>query len=678
MRKYLVGAICCGILLFGGCFEDSGTNPTDSTSPAVTIVSPTDGVTVGVGSVLIQAQATDNVGVAKVEFYDGVTKIGEDATATTGNVYDVSWTATAGSHILKAVASDAAGNMDRDSITVTVSGSGGPTYHAGLIQHSETWYPSGNPHIITADIAIEDAVNSPILTIMPGCLVQFAGDFEIFCGYEASGAIVAEGKADSLIVFTTTSNPKTPGSWKSISFFEHSTTATSLKYCTIEYGGSYANNGELFVADVAIKINYCTVRRSLSSGIVFFGDNGRAAQFTNNSVNECGGHAIEIEPGQVRTLGSGNTFTGNADNDILVRAGVITATGTWLNHGIPYLIGGDVGVDHETNNPILTIAPGCVIKFGGDYEFYCAYYFPGAIVAEGTTLLPITFTTNSNPPSAGSWKAVKVYEMATTTTSFNHCVFEYGGSEDCNLGVYNAAAKVNNCIIRYSGSDGVLGGGLEASSGHFTQFTGNTISNSAGHAVNIGPNYVRTLGTGNTYTSNTYNDILVRGGFVQTTGTWLNQGVPYNISESVEVSDEGGSSPILTIASGITIKMQANTEFVVGYWWPGGLIADGTADTIWFTSASPSPAGGDWKSVSFYEHAIDGTSKLKNCVVEYAGNDLGNIVVTNSVPEITGCTIRNSQSWGIWLEGPPNPDASELEANNTFSDNPSGNVRVPE
>jgi hypothetical protein len=678
MRKYLAGAVCCTILLLGGCSDNKTTNPSDSTPPAVTIVTPTNGATVGVGTVTIQAQATDNVGVTKVEFYDGTTKIGEDATASAGNNYDVSWTSIAGSHMLKAVALDAAGNMDRDSITVTASGTGGPTYHSGLIQHSETWYPIGNPHIITADLIIEDATNSPILTIMPGCLVQFAGDFEIWCGYDASGAIVAEGKADSLIVFTTTSNPKTPGSWKSLSFFANSTSATSLKYCTIEYGGSYANNGELFVADVAIKINYCTVRKSLSSGIVFFGDNGRAAQFTNNSVNECGGHAIEIEPGQVRTLGSGNTFSSNTDNDILVRAGVITTTGTWLNQGIPYLLAGDVGVDHETNSPILTIAPGCVIKFGGDYEFYCAYYFPGAIVAEGTALLPITFTTNANPPSAGSWKAVKVYEKATASTSFNYCTFEYGGSEDCNLGVYNGAAKVTNCIIRHSGSDGVLGGGLEASSGHFTQFTGNTISNSAGHAISIGPNYVRTLGTGNTYTANTYNDILIRGGAVLMTGTWLNQGVPYNISENVAVENEDGSSPILTIAPGTTIKMQADVEFWVGYYWPGGLIADGTLGQITFTSASPSPSGGDWKSLSFYIYAIDGSSKLKNCVVEYAGNDLGNIVVSNSVPEITGCTIRHSQAWGVYLEGPPYPDASEIEANNTFSDNPSGDVRVPE
>jgi hypothetical protein len=675
MRKYLVSAFCCSIiLLLAGCSDDKTTSPNDATSPSVTIVTPASGATVGVGTVAIQAQATDNVGVTKVEFYDGATKIGEDATASTGNVYDVSWTSTAGSHMLKAVASDAAGNTDRDSITVIASGVGGPTYHQGLIQQSETWYPIGNPHIITGDLIIEDATNSPILTIMPGCLVQFAGDYEIFCGYEYSGAIVAEGKADSLILFTTTSNPKTPGSWKSISFFANSTSATSLKYCTIEYGGSYANNGELFVADVAIKINYCTVRTSLSSGIVFYGDDGRAAQFTNNSVNECAGHAIEIEPGQVRTLGSGNTFTGNTDNNILVRAGVVTTTGTWLNHGIPYLLGGSVGVDHETNNPVLTIAPGCVIKFGGDYEFYCAYYYPGAIVAEGTALLPITFTTNANPPLAGTWKAVKAYEKATTAASFNYCTFEYGGSEDCGLGVYNAAAEITNCAIRYGGSDGVLASGT----GYFTQFTGNTISNCAGHAINIGPEYVRTLGAGNTYTANTYNDILIRGGAVKTTGTWLNQGVPYNISESVAVEDEEGSSPILTIAPGITIKMQANTEFWVGYYWAGGLIADGTLGEITFTSASPSPSAGDWKSLSFYIFAIDGSSKLKNCVVEYAGNDLGNIVVDNSVPEITGCTIRHSQAWGVWLEGPPYPDASEIESNNTFSDNPSGNVRVPE
>jgi len=676
MRKYLAGAVCCSILLLAGCSKDKTTNPSDTTSPSVTIVAPTNGATVGIGTVPIQAHATDNVGVTKVEFYDGATKIGEDATASTGNVYDVSWTSTAGSHLLKAIAWDAAGNKARDSITVTAGGTAGPTYHHGQIQQSETWYPIGNPHVITADVNVGDAANSPILTIMPGCIVQFQGDYELYCGYSASGAIVAEGKADSVIQFTTTSNPKTPGSWRSVAAYQYSTTATSLKYCTFEYGGSNSGMGALHVADVAVKINYCTVTYSGTSGITFLGSNGRPSQFTNNTVSHCAAHAIEIGAELVRTLGAGNTFLGNTNNDILVRGGIVSTTCTWLNQGAPYLATGEIGVEDATNSPTLTIAPGCVIKFANDDEFYCGYASSGAIVAEGTALLPIVFTTNTNPPTTGSWKAVKLYPHSTSATSFNYCTFAYGGSQEDNGGIYieNVATKLTNCTVNQSGHDGVYVSGT----GHFSQFTGNTVSNCLGHAITIAPEYIRTLGSSNTYSGNTHNDIFAKGSsYVTTTGTWLNQGAPYLLAQDISIGD-ATNSPVLTIAPGTTIKAQSDVEFYVGYYAPGGLIADGTSGQITFTSSSTSPSAGDWKSVSFYNLAIDGSSKLKNCVIEYAGSNYGNVYVTDALPEITGCTIRHSLAWGIYLDGSVYPDAAALESNNTFSDNPSGNVRAPE
>jgi hypothetical protein len=666
MKRYLALALCAGVLVFAACDLISSAKPT------VTFVYPANGATIGVGIITIKVVATDDNGVADVEFFDGTTSIGTDDSAT-ADTFTMAWTSTAGAHTLKAVATNDDGKTGEKSITVTVSGGGGPTYHSGTISASETWYPAGNPHIITGDVSVQDDDNSPILTIMPGCLVEFQGNYELYTGYTEAGAIVAEGKADSTILFTTTASPKTPGSWASVGIYYRATSATSFKYCTFEYGGSSAGYGTFFVNDAAVKFANNTVRYSGSDGAKCSGT-GHFSEFVANTFSNNEGHALEVDPDYVGLLGGSNTFIANANNDILVRGGDVTSTATWLNQGVPYVLGGDISVQDASNSPVLTIAPGCSLKFNGDYEFYTGYTQPGAIVAEGTAAAPIVFSTTANPKTPGSWSSVGVYYRSTSATSFDYCTFEYGGSS-AGYGAFfvkDASAKVQHCTITQSASDGVMTNG----DGRFAAFTGNTISSCGSHAVEMGnPEYVRTLGSGNIYSGNTNNDILVHNGTMTTTGTWLNQGVSYTLAGDVKVED-ASNSPVLTIAPGTTVKLQADVELYCGYNQPGGIIADGTSGEITFTSSVPSPSRGDWASISFYYRAVS-SSLLKNCRIEYGGSSYGNIYIQNSTPTITGCNIAHSGAWGIYLNGTTFPDPGTLESANTFSDNLSGNVRIP-
>jgi hypothetical protein len=98
-----------------------GAPPPDTTPPTVTVTAPAGGATVS-GSVNVTASASDNVGVVGVQFQlDGANLGAEDTTSP----YAVSWdtsTAPSGSHVLVAVARDAAGNRTTSAaITVTVS-----------------------------------------------------------------------------------------------------------------------------------------------------------------------------------------------------------------------------------------------------------------------------------------------------------------------------------------------------------------------------------------------------------------------------------------------------------------------------------------------------------------------------------------------------------------------------
>lgn len=93
--------------------------PADTTDPTVSITAPTDSTTVS-GTINITANASDNVGVTRVEFYRGATLLGTDNSSP----YSYSWDTTAvadGAYALTARAYDAADNNATSSaITVTV------------------------------------------------------------------------------------------------------------------------------------------------------------------------------------------------------------------------------------------------------------------------------------------------------------------------------------------------------------------------------------------------------------------------------------------------------------------------------------------------------------------------------------------------------------------------------
>ena len=99
---------------------DQTVNKLDETPPIVTVTAPTDGGVV-FGTVGIAASATDNMKVAGVTFFVDDNALGPENTVAP---YEATWWTTGttnGSHLLKAVARDGAGNQSSSSIMVTVS-----------------------------------------------------------------------------------------------------------------------------------------------------------------------------------------------------------------------------------------------------------------------------------------------------------------------------------------------------------------------------------------------------------------------------------------------------------------------------------------------------------------------------------------------------------------------------
>ena len=91
-------------------------NPPDTTAPTVTISSPASGTTYTTAqTVVILASASDNVGVTKVDFYDGTSLIDSVPTAPYAHGWAIT-SANNGTHNWTARAYDAAGNVNTSSV----------------------------------------------------------------------------------------------------------------------------------------------------------------------------------------------------------------------------------------------------------------------------------------------------------------------------------------------------------------------------------------------------------------------------------------------------------------------------------------------------------------------------------------------------------------------------------
>jgi hypothetical protein len=110
----------------------AATSPCDTVAPTVGITSPAAGATVS-GITPLAADASDNTGVAGVQFrVDGALVGAEDTTAPYGLDWNTSTYAN-GDHTITATARDVSGNVTQSSpVTVTVANTG-PTFPPSLV-----------------------------------------------------------------------------------------------------------------------------------------------------------------------------------------------------------------------------------------------------------------------------------------------------------------------------------------------------------------------------------------------------------------------------------------------------------------------------------------------------------------------------------------------------------------
>src|SRR5258706_14194441 len=76
-------------------------------------------------------------------------------------------------------------------------------------------------------------------------------------------------------------------------------------------------------------------------------------------------------------------------------SGTISSNAHWTTAGSPYIITGNLYVQ-AANTPVLTIDPGVQVLSNSGFGLIIGSSAPGALIANGTSSQPITFSANGS------------------------------------------------------------------------------------------------------------------------------------------------------------------------------------------------------------------------------------------------------------------------------------------
>jgi hypothetical protein len=533
------------------------------------------------------------------------------------------------------------------------------------------WSPDNGSITINGTLTVRGAR----LIILPGTILRFSTDAAMVIDGQNS-ELTAMGEADKPIIFTSSASNPQPGDWRGIRFTNKINTNTILKYCGIQYAGSNASYGSVYLNDASLTIENTTILDSKTHAVVKV--SAGFQNFNNNLIDRCQGLAIKTQPDFAHTIGENNVI--NPQSVIEVAGGVFSLNAaTWRRQTTPYVLDGELRI-RGSNNPTLTIEKGASIlmKSGGRISVSVSNNY-GSLIAVGCADTLITFSSFSNTPQPGDWNYIQFNEGATGCI-LEYCNIEYGGGNN-SWGMIdidgNALVSIKNSIIGKSQNFPIQARKERG----FVEFSGNTISSGTGHAMNIHGLHVHTIGPDNIFETPENSGIQVTGAAsnsinLVSNAIWDAQNAPYIIEDQIRIR----SNATLTIAPGAELRFIAGKYLEVGYLDNGRLIAVGTEEEkIIFTSASPAPQQGDWGSIRFTGYALEG-SILDHCVISYGGSSSswqGNITVDpcgQGNPVIRNSEISNSKYFGIFLKRISSDYGDPLLENNIFVDNNSGDI----
>lgn len=327
-----------------------------------------------------------------------------------------------------------------------------------------TWPKKEFPYLISGDLSIGSAAGS-VLTLQPGVVLKMisgrvlVGDTD----WEATkGTLIAVGTVAEPILFTSASATPAPANWDGV-YFRAGNQGSKMKYCTLEYGGSWGYNysdiGMLQVQFTSVDVSYCTFKHAKTCA-VYLNETSKFDNFDYNTINvgeEADG--VNLPPNAVHTLGLHNTITAKRE---IVTSGYFTLpSATWPKLAYPYH-SEFISVGSNQNPAWLTLAPGVEIRFTGSGFYIGMGQYSngtGGLKAIGTQAEPIVFTSANDSKAPGDWGKLEFNKGTLAGTIAQYVIVDYAGSTAGYGSVYvdeTNAPSILNCTIRNSKTYGMV------------------------------------------------------------------------------------------------------------------------------------------------------------------------------------------------------------------------------
>jgi hypothetical protein len=491
----------------------------------------------------------------------------------------------------------------------------------GRLEESCTWTRQAMPIFVMANISFY-GTGTPTVVMPYGTVLEFNAQTNFSIGNTGSSSLGAILRATGV---TFRGQEPSSGYWNGLTFNIFGGNSL-LSGCVVRDAG-YNNTNAVTLNVPSVTITGSWIYNCAAKGIYVAATS--YPSLSGNMVAACGSYPLSMPADNVRMLGEGNSFTGNAIDRVEVRAENITASGTWRNPGVPYYLTGNITVSGSAN-PHLVIQPGSVIMLPDQTTLTIgsssSSSLRGSIEATGVTF------TRSAIDAIPSGLVFQPW-VNTGMNLFTDCTFEYYRHPTNNYAIYvnNSDPAFESCTFRYNLGDVIVGTTNARPVINNCSFLSN-----GGYPARISASsFDVASGTGNIFSGNNPDRILLTGGILGQNYTWNNPSVPVEVSSDIDVY--GTSNPILKINSGLELLFRSGVGMYVGNSstssLPGGIQADGAI----FSALSG--AMGGWEGLRLLRY-LNPASYLRNCVLEYAGGN-GNLGLNyTTIPVVEECVIR--------------------------------------
>ncbi|MCA9689958.1 MAG: hypothetical protein R3A51_21750 [Nannocystaceae bacterium] len=292
----------------------------------------------------------------------------------------------------------------------------------------------------------------------------------------------------------------------------------------------------------------------------------------------------------------------------------------------------------------LTLEPGVTLAFEPDAGLVLGTGEKARLVIAGTAEAPVLLTA-AEGSAPGSWPGIWLYPGAEGSR-IEHAVIERAGHVERSA-VHVEAAKV---IIEHTRLRAIAGLAVHVSGdGSLERFDHNAVEDYRAPVVMLmPPDSAAAIGPDNELPAGATVNLL--RGFVRESGRWRDIGAPFVVDDLIDVAGHEGAPAVLSIDPGVELRFGSVGYINVGYYKPGEIRAEGTADApVRFTSATTREPGA-WKGVRLYRHA---RGVFRHAIFEYGAQDAGRgVLFANSEASLTveSCQFTANKS-GVRLLG---------------------------